>query len=74
MVDANYPYTTTIEHGYTYYAYVGYDHLRQHTNFYRLEKNDEGYTLNIPKAVREFQVSIGSNERPERNVVRTVSY
>lgn len=74
MVDANYPYTTIIEHGYTYYAYVDYSQLRQHTDFYRLEKNDEGYTLNIPKAVREYQVSIGSNERPERTVVRTVSY
>ena len=36
---------------------------------YRLEKNDDTYTLNIPKTVREFQPSIGSNNRPLRSPV-----
>lgn len=74
MVDAKYPYTTTIEHSFTYYKYVSYYNVKDHTDYYRLEKNDASYTLNIPKEVRDFQLSIGSNERAERPIVNTVSY
>jgi hypothetical protein len=66
MVDTKYPYTTTIEHSFTYYKYVNYVNAPDHSDYYRLEKNDASYTLNIPKEVRDFQLSIGSNERSER--------
>lgn len=74
MVDTKYPYTTTIEHSFTYYKYVNYVNAPDHSDYYRLEKNDASYTLNIPKEVRDFQLSIGSNERSERPVINTVSY
>ena len=66
MVDANYPQTTTIVHTMSAYHTVDYEDVRQYTNYYRLEPNDEAYTLNIPKDVRDFQPSIGSNARPDR--------
>lgn len=68
MVDARHPFTKTIEHTFTAYAYdsYNYSYYKQFTNYYRLEKNDDAYTLNIPKNVRDFQNSIGSNERPDR--------
>lgn len=39
---------------------------RSNLSKYRLEKNDAAYTLDIPKQVRDFQPSIGSNQRPAR--------
>lgn len=73
-VDAKYPYSTVIEHGFTQYNYSDYEYHRARTDYYRLEKNDAAYVLNIPKKVRGFQVSIGSNERPDRPIVRTDTY
>ena len=70
MVDAKYPYSKTIEHTMTYYARDSYgDYTAKKIDRYRLEKNDAAYTLNIPKSVRDFQPSIGSNERPARNPI-----
>lgn len=70
MVDAKYPYSKIIEHTMTYYAEDSYgDYTAQKIDRFRLEKNDAAYTLNIPKQVRDFQPSIGSNERPPRNVI-----
>ena len=66
MVDEKYPQTTTIVHTMSAYHNVDYVDVRQYTNYYRLEPNDNAYTLNIPKDVRDFQPSIGSNPRPDR--------
>lgn len=66
MVDEKYPQTTTIVHTMSAYHIVDYVDVRQYTNYYRLEPNDNAYTLNIPKDVRDFQPSIGSNPRPDR--------
>lgn len=69
-VDTKYPYSKTIEHTYTYYAKdADYNYSAKKINKYRLEKNDAAYTLDIPKTVKDFQPSIGSNERPVRNIV-----
>jgi tetratricopeptide (TPR) repeat protein len=73
MVDTNYPYTTTIEHSFSYFG-DSYPYTKTRTDWYRLEKNDDAYTLNIPKNVRDFQSTIGSNERPARTIIRTDTY
>jgi hypothetical protein len=66
-VDEKYPYSETIEHTMSYYHNTYNPPYKIDT--YRLEKNDDAYTLNIPKTVREFQPSIGSNSRPLRSSV-----
>ncbi len=68
MVDERYPFTKTIEHTFTAYRYdsYNYEYVKQYTRYYRLEQNDDAYTLDIPKDVRDFQNSIGSNSRPDR--------
>lgn len=74
QVDAKYPWTTTIEHAYSKFAYDNdaWMDVRSQTSYYRLEPNDEGYTLNIPKTVRDYQLSIGSNSRPDRQPFNVV--
>lgn len=59
-----YPWSKVIEHGYNYYS-GSYDDL-DHTDWYRLEKNDGGYTLPVPRAIRNFQNSLGNANRPAR--------
>lgn len=71
QVDVKYPYTTTIEHTFSIYGSVYKAPKR--IDYYRLEKNDAAYTLNIPKTVRDFQISIGSNERPARVVFKSTT-
>ena len=73
QVDAQYPYSTTIEHTFTFIKLVDDVDVRDHTNYYRLEPNDEAYTLDIPKQVRDHQVSIGSNPRPYRQPFKVVT-
>ncbi|MBR0523570.1 MAG: RagB/SusD family nutrient uptake outer membrane protein, partial [Prevotella sp.] len=73
QVDAKYPYSTTIEHTFTFIKLVDYTDVRDHTNYYRLEPNDDAYTLDIPKTVRDHQVSIGSNPRPYRQPFKVVT-
>ena len=73
QVDAAYPYSKAIEHSYTWYVLDGYDNVADRTSYYRLEPNDDAYTLNIPKNVRDFQNSIGSNPRPDRPAFETVN-
>lgn len=74
MVDERYPFAKTIEHTFTAYQYDSndYSYHKQFTRYYRLEQNDDAYTLNIPKNVRDFQNSIGSNERPDRQPYNVV--
>lgn len=74
MVDTRYPYTKTIEHTFTAYRYSSDDYAyhKQFTRYYRLEQNDDAYTLDIPNDVRDFQNSIGSNPRPDRQPFNVV--
>ena len=65
MVDVKYPYTKEITHSISFFNF-SYPYGRSKIDYYKLEKNDGAYVLNIPKKVREFQPSIGSNERPQR--------
>ena len=58
MVDARYPYAKTIEHTFTAYKYQNYEYKKQYTKYFRLEKNDDAYTLNIPKNIRLSQIHI----------------
>ena len=69
-VCAEYPWSTTIEHGHVYYA----DYAPDYNDWYRLEKNDDAYTLPIPREIRSFQVSLGNNERPVRKAYYTETY
>lgn len=72
MVDTKYPNSKTIEHTITYYAEDAYgDYSAKRVDRFRLEKNDAAYTLNIPKKVRDFQPSIGHNERPPRTAIQS---
>lgn len=57
-----YPWSKEIIHGYPYQANYRYDH----TDWYKLEKNDGAYTLPLPRAIRNFQVSLGNANRPSR--------
>ena len=43
-------------------------------NVYQLEPNDNAYTLPVPREVSKFQVSLASNDRPDRKVIETGSY
>ncbi len=72
QVDEQYPFSKTIEHTMTWYVYRNYMNLPSQINYYRLEPGDAAYTLNIPKTVRDFQTSIGSNERPDRQPFKSV--
>ena len=67
-----YRWSKTIEHAHGYYAATGSWGIKEfsYAEVFRLEEFDEGYTLPIPRPVREFQPSIGNNTRPQRDVVR----
>lgn len=73
-VDAQYPLVETVTHTYTTYKYVSYKYYPDITYIYELRTDDGGMTLNIPKAVRDFQPSIGSNKRAERKYVSTIAH
>lgn len=66
MVDAKYPFTKEIVHTMSTFKSQNWTDYRSNLSKYRLEKNDAAYTLDIPKQVRDFQPSIGSNQRPVR--------
>lgn len=66
-----YKWSKPIEHRYKYYSTaIGKD--IDYIDTYRLEAYDAAYTLPIPRAIREFQVSIGNNPRPARQANRHV--
>lgn len=60
-----YPWSKTIDHRFVYFS-GQYDNPISYIDTYRLEKNDQAYTLPIPRSVRDHQVSIGNNPRPDR--------
>lgn len=57
-----YPYSKTITHYYTSFTWDG----PEYTKAYTLQINDPAYTLALPKEVRDFQNSLGANNRPVR--------
>ncbi|MDE6095694.1 MAG: RagB/SusD family nutrient uptake outer membrane protein [Muribaculaceae bacterium] len=61
-----YPWSKEIIHGYIYETQRNYKTVHDHTDWYRLEKNDIAYTLPIPRKVRNFQTSLGNISRPNR--------
>lgn len=63
-----YPWSKTITHDNLFYDDNNY--IVDYVNRYVLEKNDAAYTLPIPRAIRNFQVSLGNNPRPDRQPVR----
>lgn len=56
------PWSKTIEHAFYYFA----DYELDRIDWYRLEEFDAAYTLPIPRSVRNFQPSLGTNLRPAR--------
>ena len=71
QVDVKHPYSKAIVHSYTWYVTVDYDNIADRTSYYRLEPNDDAYTLDIPKNTKDFQSTIGSNPRPDRQPFET---
>jgi len=65
-----YPWSKTIRHKFCYFT-GSYDRPVSYIDIYTLEKNDQAYTLPIPRAIREHQISIGNNPRPVRMPQRT---
>ena len=69
-VNEKYPWSKEIIHGYRFYItdfYSDFFDYELSTSWYRLEKNDPAYTLPIPRKVRNFQVSLGTSNRPNRS-------
>lgn len=64
------PWSKEIVHTHSYYA--NYDVER--TEYYRLEKNDDAYTLPVPRKIINFQNTLGQNERPDRTSFNTVNF
>lgn len=73
-VDVKCPEVETVRHSFTTYEYKNRGYYPQNTTFYEMKTNDGGLTLNIPKTVRDFQQSIGSNSRPLREAVESKTY
>ncbi len=65
-VDTKYKEVEKVKHTYTVYKLQGYSYVKGEVATYELSTDDGGMVLDIPKSVREFQNSIGSNPRPER--------
>jgi len=65
------PWSKTIDHDFVYFS-GQYSNPISYIDTYRLEKNDAAYTLPIPKSVRDQQVSIGNNPRPDRKANRVL--
>ncbi len=58
----SYPWSKTITHEFLFYGNYDIAYIER----YVLEKNDPAYTLPIPRAIRNFQMSLGNNMRPDR--------
>ena len=66
MVRNPYTYTKEIVHYYTEYDSEYSDGQPVQTWSYKLEANDEAYTLALPQEIRDFQPTVGTNNRPAR--------
>lgn len=72
-VDPRYKLVEKVKHSYSVYQLQGYSYVKGEVATYELSTDDGGMVLDIPKSVREFQNSIGSNPRPERKSDLTVN-
>lgn len=61
-----YPWSKTITHNYPFYGKYEISYIES----YVLEKNDAAYTLPIPRSIRNFQLSLGNNVRPDRHATK----
>lgn len=57
-----YPWSKSITHDFHFWNYGEV----QYSERYVLEPFDAAYTLPIPRAIRNFQISLGNNVRPDR--------
>lgn len=62
-----YPWSKEIDHNYCYFDNYSVDYA----DWYRLEKNDEAYTLPVPREIRSFQNSLEVISRPARTPYAT---
>ena len=60
-----YPWSKSFQHTFTEFTYGDVDRIRT----YELEEYDEAYTLAFPKEVRDFQNTLATNDRPERQPI-----
>ena len=69
-----YSWSKTIEHAHNYYEEM-YDSNATYADWYRLEENDVAYTLPVPRAIREFQVSMAPSRdrRAEHSELKTTN-
>lgn len=67
-VNQVYPWSKEIVHNYPYYSSYEISYF----DSYRLEKNDPAYTLPLPRSVRNFQLSLGSINRPVREKIGVI--
>lgn len=61
-----YPWSKTITHDFLFYDNYSVSYAER----YVLQEYDPAYTLPIPRAVRNFQISLGNNSRPDRQATR----
>ena len=66
-VNVKQPYTKEITHGYAYMGGWGVEYF----DWYRLEPGDAAYTLALPRAILQFQPSLGTVVRPDRQAFKT---
>lgn len=64
------PWSKEIVHTHNFYA----NYAVKRTEYYRLEKNDEAYTLPVPRKVINFQNTLMQNNRPDRPSFKTDNY
>lgn len=65
-----YPWSKTITHEYIFYQSANWPYSVDYIESYVLEKNDPAYTLPVPRSVLNFQISLGSISRPDRQPTR----
>ena len=66
-----YPWSKSYRHTYTEFTYSSavWDYIPTRIRTYELQENDEAYTLALPREVRDFQNTIATNNRPERQPI-----
>ena len=71
MVCETCPWSKSYRHAYTEFDF---DNSPIRTRVYELNENDKAYTLALPQEVMNFQNTIATNERPERQPVEVINY
>ena len=66
-----YPWSKSFQHTFTEFNYsINYSETSR-VRVYELEEYDKAYTLAFPREVRDFQNTLATNERPERQPIYT---